>query len=200
MLEPRAANCSCAFAAAPWPIPITAMTAPTPMIMPSMVRLERILLRPSARRASRNAAENSIAGTSILDCGHGLQYLARDLRNRDDLVSPDLAVAKYNFTLGKLSDIRLMRHKNNRQSIRIQSLEQLHHFDGSPAVQVSRGFVSQQQQRFVRECSRDCDSLLLASRKLRGKMFRPIGQADQRQRLSCAALAVLLADARIEHR
>src|SRR5664279_3974506 len=176
------------------------MTAPTPMIMPSMVKLERILFRPSARRASRNAAENSIAISSILDCGHGLQHFARNLRIGDDFVSPDLAVAKYNFTLGKLSDIRLVRHKNNRQSIRVQSLEQLHHFDGSPAVQVSRGFISQEQERPVRECSRDCDSLLLASRKLRGKMFRPIGQADQRQRLSCTALTVLLADARVEHR
>src|ERR1039458_8296931 len=170
------------------------MTAPTPMIMPSMVRLERILLRPSARRASRNAAENSITKRSVLDRGHGLQYLARNLRIRDDLVSPDLAVAKYNFTLGKLSDVRLMRHKNNRQSIRIQSLEQLHHFDGSPAVQVSRWFISQEQKRSIRECSRDGNSLLLASGKLRGKMFRPIGQTHQRQRLSCAALTVLLAD------
>src|ERR1035437_4009796 len=124
-------------------MPITAMTAPTPMIMPSMVRLERILLRPSARRASRNAAESSITSTSILYRGHGLQHFARNLRIRDDFVSPDLAVAKYDFALGKLSDIRLMRHQNNRQSIRIQSLEQLHHFDGSPAVQVSRGFISQ---------------------------------------------------------
>jgi hypothetical protein len=61
-------------------MPITAITAPTPMIMPSMVRLERILLRCSARRASRNAADSSITNrqssivgivfnTSLAICG-----------------------------------------------------------------------------------------------------------------------------------
>src|SRR5438874_4897426 len=37
----------------PWPIDISAITAPTPMIMPSMVRLARSLFAPNARRAMR---------------------------------------------------------------------------------------------------------------------------------------------------
>src|SRR6266478_6363079 len=39
---------------APWPMLTTAITAPTPMMMPSMVSADRILFRASARSASRN--------------------------------------------------------------------------------------------------------------------------------------------------
>jgi hypothetical protein len=38
----------------------TAITAPTPMMMPSMVSAERILLRASARSASRNVFMKSM--------------------------------------------------------------------------------------------------------------------------------------------
>ncbi len=37
----------------PWPISVMAMTADTPMMMPSVVRAERITLRRKARRAVR---------------------------------------------------------------------------------------------------------------------------------------------------
>src|ERR1700723_2043859 len=39
----------------------TAMTAPTPMMMPSIVNAERILFRASARSASRNVFMKSIS-------------------------------------------------------------------------------------------------------------------------------------------
>ena len=47
-LDPMEAICSWMRALAPEPMAIMAMTAPTPMMMPSMVRPERILLRPRA--------------------------------------------------------------------------------------------------------------------------------------------------------
>src|SRR5690242_20658301 len=118
MLEPIAANCSCALAAAPWPMPTTAMTAPTPMMVPNIVRAERNLLRANARIASRNAAERSITTTSILDRRQRLQHLARDLRRADN-VALDMAIAKHDLALGELSDVRLVRDQHNGQSVRV---------------------------------------------------------------------------------
>jgi hypothetical protein len=47
-LSPKEAICVFTIFFAPSPIPTIAITAPTPMMIPSMVRLERILFRPSA--------------------------------------------------------------------------------------------------------------------------------------------------------
>src|SRR6185312_5423059 len=51
--------CTCSLA--PWPTPTMAMTAPTPMMIPSMVRMDRILLRVRARRATRTIETKSIS-------------------------------------------------------------------------------------------------------------------------------------------
>ena len=46
---------------APWPRPTIVMTAATPMIIPSIVRLVRILLRPSALSAIRKTISTDIS-------------------------------------------------------------------------------------------------------------------------------------------
>src|SRR5262249_55500405 len=101
MFEPSAANCSWAFVVAPSPIPMTAITAPTPIIKPSIVRLERILLRPKARSASTNADEKSIDGL-VLDRRHSLQDLTRHMGNFNNIISLDLSIPKDNLTFRKL--------------------------------------------------------------------------------------------------
>src|ERR1700676_2550813 len=45
---------------APCPMLTTAMTAATPITIPSIVRADRILLRASARKARRNVFRNSM--------------------------------------------------------------------------------------------------------------------------------------------
>ena len=60
MLDPMAAICCCACCCAPCPTLTMAMTAPTPMMMPSMVSMERSLLRARARMAMRTIATKSI--------------------------------------------------------------------------------------------------------------------------------------------
>jgi hypothetical protein len=50
--SPRLAICASTWALAPLPIPTMAMTAPTPMMIPSAVSTERILFRRSARNAT----------------------------------------------------------------------------------------------------------------------------------------------------
>src|SRR5690242_17833645 len=49
---PRLATCASTWDFAPLPMLTIAMTAPTPMMMPSAVRIERSLLRRRARRAT----------------------------------------------------------------------------------------------------------------------------------------------------
>src|SRR5690242_9513422 len=63
-----------------------AITAPTPMMMPSMVRLERILLRASARIAIRMMASMSIVPLSCLLRRHGcdLSQHYQPRQNRSD--------------------------------------------------------------------------------------------------------------------
>ena len=56
MLEPRPFICSCTRLVAPWPTAIMVMTAATPMMMPSMVRMLRSVLAARARNAERRAA------------------------------------------------------------------------------------------------------------------------------------------------
>src|SRR5688572_3552496 len=52
-LVPMLEICACTEACAPWPMLTMAITADTPMMMPSMVSAARILLRTSARKATR---------------------------------------------------------------------------------------------------------------------------------------------------
>jgi hypothetical protein len=58
--DPILAICASIRAFAPEPTAIMAMTALTPMMIPSMVRLERILLTTSALRAIRRLARNVV--------------------------------------------------------------------------------------------------------------------------------------------
>ena len=53
---PRLAICASTCDFAPLPMPTMAMTAPTPMMMPSAVSVERSLLRRNARKAMRSVA------------------------------------------------------------------------------------------------------------------------------------------------
>src|SRR6202011_3899692 len=58
---PRLAICASTWALAPLPIPTIAMTAATPMMMPSAVSTERILFRRNARNAMLNVDPTLIA-------------------------------------------------------------------------------------------------------------------------------------------
>ena len=61
-LVPNEAICSSITLLAPSPTANAAMTAPTPMMMPSVVRNERVLLRRRARMAMRKISMNEITG------------------------------------------------------------------------------------------------------------------------------------------
>ncbi len=60
MFVPAALTCSSMVVCAPLPSATIVMTAPTPMIMPSIVSMVRILLRFSAFRAIRSVMSMDI--------------------------------------------------------------------------------------------------------------------------------------------
>src|SRR5215472_11367887 len=144
MLEPRFAICCCMVWSAPWPMPTMAITAPTPMMMPSMVNSVRILLRASARKAIRNVERRSIALLFFQD-RQGLQHLRGAGLVGDDFIAADFAVAEDDSPPRKLRDVVLVRHQHNRQPLPVQRLQDLHHLHRGAAVQVSRRLVRQEQ-------------------------------------------------------
>ena len=66
MLEPMAAKVASTRALAPSPMATMAITAATPMTTPRPVRKERILLRASARRATRSVMSQFTGGPPSL--------------------------------------------------------------------------------------------------------------------------------------
>ena len=62
MFWPSEATWASTWALAPLPMLTIVMTAPTPMMMPSAVRIDRMVLRRRARRATRIIVVNRMAG------------------------------------------------------------------------------------------------------------------------------------------
>src|SRR5260370_36406619 len=100
---------------APWRTPSMAITAPTPMMMPSMVRTERILLRDKARIGIRMIASRSMF-CSILERRQVLDYFRGPRPVLDRLVATDLSVAKLNAAFCEMRDVRFVGHEHDRQT------------------------------------------------------------------------------------
>src|SRR6185437_272776 len=137
-LVPMDAIWFCTCCSAPCPRPTVAITAPTPMMMPSMVSSERILLRVSARIAIRKIASKSIMTPVIelpdcqnrrierltIDCpatvillpstsiliyrGQRLQNIGCARPLLHQVVMPDLAIPEHNNPFRELCDVRLV--------------------------------------------------------------------------------------------
>ena len=102
--------CSCIRAVAPAPTPTIAMTAATPMMMPSMVSAERV--RFTLQRAQRDphAGDELIhtaATSSARFRGKLLQILLRIARLRDPLIHLQPAVFEVN-----VADSSSSRHRD----------------------------------------------------------------------------------------
>src|SRR5580765_404803 len=156
-------------------MPTKAITAPTPITIPSMVKVVRILFRASARSAIRNVESKSI-NELVFQSRHGLQRFGCIGTVPDGIIPPDLAVTKHDAPLCELSYVMLVRNQNDSQTLVIQRLKDLHHLNRSAAVQIAGGFVGKQNRRPVHERPRYGNSLLLSARKLGGKVIDPVPQ------------------------
>src|SRR5262249_46264278 len=134
-LVPMLSICACTEADAPWPILTIAITAETPMMMPSMVRAARILLRTRARKATRMIIKRVIFKLLLV-----IVIIVGDDRNIFQLfrgvalfcilaVRFDLAVFEDHHSMRVLRDVGLVRNEHQRDAaFAIQPLKDLHHF------------------------------------------------------------------------
>src|SRR5581483_1723388 len=61
----------------------------------------------------------------------------------------------------------------------VQLFQQLHYFLAALAVQVTRGFISNDDTGLYGECTRNRHALSLTARKLTGPMIQPVTQANR---------------------
>ena len=192
---------------APLPSATIVITAPTPMIMPSMVSAVRILLRASARRAIRNVMKMDMLSLPLRGGGcAGARYPAASSpfwssstssgrrRQRRELdpghaalldaaVRDDLAVPERDHARPVLGDVVLVRDQQDRDAVLlVETLEDLHHLDAGPRVEVAGRLVGQHDRRVVDQRAGDRHALLLAAGQLVRVVMRAGLHPDRLQR------------------
>src|SRR4051812_20196885 len=201
MLVPADLTRSSIVVRAPVPSATMVMTAPTPMIMPSMVRMVRSLLRLSALSAIRRVMKIDMSASvrcrgrlrrSGLHQGGGqvrrvvfrrrqrLQLLGRHAADRgiDLLIDLDASVAELDDARAVLGDVHFVRDEHDGDAaLDIQFLEDVHDLDRRAGIEVARRFVGEQDRRLVDERARDGDALLLTAGELIGIVVHALAEA-----------------------
>jgi len=88
---------------------------------------------------------------------------------------------KFDATVGEVSDDRRVRNNQNGVPGGMKLAEKLQ--DGSLVlfIEISCGLIGQNKFRMIDQRSRDGHALLLAARKVRGKMLQAVPQANASQ-------------------
>src|SRR5262245_12188300 len=185
-LVPTLAICACTDACAPCPILTIAITAATPMMTPSIVSVERILLRASARKAIRKIIKMfmdvPVLSSQLIDCHRTVLYISliiliifyvfreqtqlfggiERLGNR--FIADNFAIFEHHHTLRIFRNVMFVGDENERNSLfAVEPLENFHDLDGSAGVEIARWLVSQDQCRSIHERASDGDALLLSA-------------------------------------
>ncbi len=178
----------------PVPMDISAITAPTPMLMPIMVRKARSLLATSVPRASLISLEQahgmSFSPLHRLLRRHGVEFGSGSpgqatIWSRHRLVAGDLAVGDADDAVGVFGDAQVVRDEDDGDAaLRVQPLEQAHDLRAGLRVEVARRLVGQDDGRLGDQRAGDGDALLLAARQLVGVVLQPVAQPDGFQRLA----------------
>src|SRR5215472_3371527 len=178
----------------------SAITAPTPMMMPSIVKAVRSLFLFRARTATLMIASKFIV---VLFSFHRKvpQHFARVLAILYREIPPDTSVTELDNTVRILRDFGLMRYDNDRQiPLVVQPLEDFHHPDRGPTIERTRRLVRQNQRRIVDQRARKRDALLLSAGELIRHVSLPIPKTDVRQGRSCAAQTFGRSNTGVQHR
>ena len=162
------------FSVVPEPMVSMAMTAATPMTMPSSVRNERSTLR---RIESSDEAD-------------GFPDHARHLQLHG--VGGDVAVEEADGALGIGGDVGLVRdHGDGQAKLAVEPRQQLHDLVRAGGVEIAGRLVGDEQRRPGDDGARDRHALLLAAGEFGRRVVLAADQADLGQRLhgEVAALA-----------
>src|SRR5712672_3877485 len=103
------------------------------------------------------------------------QRMPRAVLQRIEVQAP---VGEFDTAIGLTGYVRIVRNHEDGVPGIVQLAENLQHDGFIDFVEIAGGFVGKNQLRLVNEGASDSHALLLATRKLRGKMSQAIAQAD----------------------
>ena len=187
--DPRLLIWSSTRACAPPPTATIVITAPTPMMMPSMVSIERSLLTRSAVSATLSVAKKFMGaparcarsrreGRAFLGAarrkagrrlGSGLlrRHERRGVARHVRRIADEPAVAERQQTRGERGDVLLVRDDDDRDAAAIELLQQRHDFEARRGVERARRLVGEDELGVVDQRAGDGHALLLPARQLR---------------------------------
>src|SRR5215467_1987458 len=143
---------------APEPTPTIAITAATPMMMPSIVSAERMRFTLSARSAIRLLATILFMTVSLLRLlnRYQLQILGGIAWMVEALIELEPSVLKMDIPVAVGGDFGIMRHHDDGDSLfAIQLLEDRDDFQTCPGIQRTCRFVCENDTGIVDEGARD---------------------------------------------
>ena len=107
------------------------------------------------------------------------------------LVLFDFAVAQANHAMGVQRDVRLVRHQDDGVAALVQPREKRHDFIAGRGVEISGGFVGQQDRRMVHQRASDGHALALSAGKLVGLVHHAVRRDPLARALSWRARGAL---------
>ena len=198
-LEPRLLIWSSTRACAPAPTATIVITAPTPMMMPSIVSIERSLLTRSASSATLSVARKFMrppARPGGRCAAHLRGGILRFVRH----VADEPAVAERQKPRRERRDVLLVRDDDHRDAAAVQLLQQRHDLEARRGVERAGRLVGENQLGVVDQRARDGDALLLAAGELRRGVVLARREPDLRELRARAAWRAAARDARVEQR
>ena len=141
-LVPIEANAARRGACAPSPMATMAMTAATPMMMPSVVRNERSLLRSSARTATRRRLAGAHDAASCARPRAPSRALRGAWRSSCDAVPSRTTITRR----GVGGDVGLVRDEDDGDALVAELLEQRHDLDAGARVEVAGRLVGEDER------------------------------------------------------
>ena len=94
-------------------------------------------------------------------------------------ITDDLPVAEGHISLGKGGDILLMRHDDDGNPQAVQLLEDTHHLQAGPGIEVPSRFICQDHHRVIDQCTGNSYPLLLTVSDLTGKILLTVPLSSQ---------------------
>src|SRR5690348_134711 len=113
----------------PWTTDTTAITAATPMMMPSVVSTDLILLARMAEKAMRKFSETIIGSAPRARAG-GARHGGHGRGPLRGMIVHDHAVAQQHLAPGVLGDVGLVGDQQHGVARIVQLVEQIHDLPG----------------------------------------------------------------------
>src|SRR5215813_2576339 len=148
--------------------------------------LKRLFCKPSPKLTIVTIAATPT--TTPMTVNEVLSLACRRLRHASAMMSANFIRSTRNYlAVFKPDDARresvrqfpVMRHQNDGFAVApAHFVQHAQHFGGAAAVEIARGFVRQQDLRFVGYGARDADALLFTARKFRREVVGALQQSD----------------------